>query len=234
MDVMRKAQKHEQHKRSRSIKYVSEFFIDEQEEADYANRRFTKYRKRRSKAIRQSNGPNLDSLYNSEKELGNKIDHENSRFTNSMQRNRQESQYSRISRGSMMRFGRGTDSRRPSFTKDGNEEIDMQSLQELQDQHMMGNQFDELHSNNFNYDNEDGAYAPNQGYINSRHGSIMSTHSRQFNSQVNSPNTMGGFLAFRKNTLLDSGEPSAIAQAFHRRNISGQSGMRLDSFDVGS
>ena len=87
MDTMRKVQRREQHKRSRSIKYVSEFFEDEEEEAKYKNRRFTKYRKgRRSRAINQTNEPNLDSLYNSEKELGNKIDHENSRFTNSMQR----------------------------------------------------------------------------------------------------------------------------------------------------
>ena len=74
-----------------------------------------------------------------------------------------------------MRFGRGSEARRPSYNKDGNEEMDMNSLQELQEQHMMGNQFDDLHSNNFNYDNEDGAYAPNQGYIHSRHGSVMSS-----------------------------------------------------------
>ena len=64
-----------------------EEFEDEEEEAAYKNRRFTKYRKaRRSRAINDKNGPNLDSLYNSEKELGNKLDPENSRFTNSMQR----------------------------------------------------------------------------------------------------------------------------------------------------
>ena len=92
MDIMRKCQNFEQRKRSRSIKYVSQFFEDEEEEAAYRNRRFTKYRKaRRSRAINDKNGPNLDSLYNSKKDLGNKLDPENSRFTNSMQRIPQDS-----------------------------------------------------------------------------------------------------------------------------------------------
>ena len=194
MEVVGESRRFEASQRSRSVKYFIDYFDNEQQQDSFERR--NKVRLSAQQKIEQGKSPDMNALYNSNRDQGKNLDPEHSRFTTS-------------ARGDDENQGADSMMKGQSFSRQANQEAFVEDLQSYHDDLIdeATSQYDEFAGlGSFHQGEMNNDLANNPMNIYSRVGSVISNQSREDFSQMplkKSRPSDSNFLQFGKNNKLD-------------------------------